>query len=373
MANKINIFKNKSFIANLFFAFFVFWSFNSKANDSTVTTEHSDTITHSASHEKDASSFDPKSVIFEHVLDAHEWHLWGDHHNAVSIPLPIILYSDKGIECFSSSVFHHGAYSGNYNYALIHNQIKVVDTSGKIDDVLSGKIMDFSITKNVASMFISVIILFWLFLNIASSYKKRGIASPRGAQSFIEPLIIFIRDDVAKPNIGPKAERFLPFLLTVFFFIWVNNLLGLLPGGANLTGNLAVTLVLSFITLIITNINGNKDYWKHILLPPVPWWLYPIMIPVELIGVISKPFALMIRLFANITAGHIIVISLISLIFIFKTIAIAPVSVAFVLFIDVLELLVAFLQAYIFTMLTALFIGTAVAEHEHHEHDHAHH
>ncbi|MNI66610.1 ATP synthase subunit a [compost metagenome] len=158
----------------------------------------------------------------------------------------------------------------------------------------------------------------------------------------------------------------MPYLLTVFFFIWFNNLLGLVPifpGGANVTGNIALTFVMAFGTMIIVNINGNKYYWKHIFRPDVPWWLYPIMIPVELIGIISKPFALMIRLFANITAGHIIVLSLISLIFIFETLAIAPVSVAFVLFMDVLELLVAFLQAFIFTLLTALFIGMAVEEH----------
>jgi F-type H+-transporting ATPase subunit a len=154
----------------------------------------------------------------------------------------------------------------------------------------------------------------------------------------------------------------------MFFFIWINNLLGLIPlfpGGANVTGNIFMTFVLSFITLLVVNLNGNKYYWKHILLPDVPWWLYPIMIPVEIIGVLSKPFALMIRLYANISAGHIIVLSLIALIFIFKSIALAPVSVAFVLFMDVLELLVAFLQAFIFTMLTALFIGTAVDEHHH--------
>jgi F-type H+-transporting ATPase subunit a len=181
---------------------------------------------------------------------------------------------------------------------------------------------------------------------------------------------MFVRDEIARPNIGAKADKFLPFLLTIFFFIWINNLLGLLPIGANLTGNIAVTLTLALITFIVVNVNGNASYWKHILMPPVPWWLYPIMIPVELIGIFSKPFALMVRLFANITAGHIVVISLVSLIFIFKSMAIAPVSVAFALFIDVLELLVAFLQAFIFTMLTALFIGSAIEEH-HHDDAHA--
>jgi F-type H+-transporting ATPase subunit a len=205
---------------------------------------------------------------------------------------------------------------------------------------------------------------------MAGAYKKNGIAAPKGKQSFLEPLVMFVRDEIARPNIGAKADKFLPFLLTIFFFIWINNLLGLLPIGANLTGNIAVTLTLAIITFVVVNVNGNASYWKHILMPPVPWWLYPIMIPVELIGIFSKPFALMVRLFANITAGHIVVISLVSLIFIFKSMAIAPVSVAFALFIDVLELLVAFLQAFIFTMLTALFIGSAIEEH-HHDDAHA--
>ncbi|RZK51306.1 MAG: ATP synthase F0 subunit A, partial [Pedobacter sp.] len=190
--------------------------------------------------------------------------------------------------------------------------------------------------------------------------------APKGLQSFLEPVIIFVRDDIAKPNIGHKYAKFMPYLLTIFFFILFNNLLGLFPvfpGSANVTGNIALTFVMATATMLVVNLNGNKYYWKHILTPDVPWWLYPIMIPVELIGIISKPFALMVRLFANITAGHIIVLSLISLIFIFKTLAIAPVSVAFVLFMDVLELLVAFLQAFIFTLLSALFIGMAVEEH----------
>lgn len=364
MANNIRTFRGNKFLACFFLALSFIFCSNTFASDHN--TEAKDSVADEA--------FDPTKVIFEHISDAHDWHLWGEHDHAVSIPLPVILYSDRGLDVFMSSAFHHGTsiVNGKYDYKLDHNHIKVVDRSGIVNEDLSGKVMDFSITKNVASMLLSVIILLAIFLSMASAYKKRGVAAPKGIQSFLEPLVVFVREDIAVQNIGPKADKFLPFLLTVFFFIWVNNLLGLLPGGANFTGNIAVTLVMAVITLIVTNVNGNKDYWKHILLPPVPWWLYPIMIPVEIVGVISKPFALMVRLFANITAGHIIVISLISLIFIFKSIAIAPVSIAFVLFIDVLELLVAFLQAYIFTMLTALFIGTAVAEH-HHEHEHAHH
>jgi F-type H+-transporting ATPase subunit a len=294
--------------------------------------------------------------------------LWGH----TSLPLPVILITDKGTEIFSSSVFHHGesAYQGkNYTYKLIEDKIFAVNAAGVVDEEASSRIYDFSITKNVAAIWLAVILLVLIFSSVSRAYKKREGKAPKGFQSLIEPVILFVRDEIAKPNIGYKYNKFMPLLLTMFFFIWINNLLGLFPlfpGGANVTGNIFMTFVLAFITLLVTNLNGNKYYWKHILLPDVPWWLYPIMIPVEIIGVISKPFALMIRLYANISAGHIIVLSLISLIFIFKSLAIAPVSVAFVLFMDVLELLVAFLQAFIFTMLTALFIGTAVDEHAHH-------
>ena len=311
--------------------------------------------------------FDPTAAIMEHIADSHYWHLWGH----TSLPLPVILLTDKGTEVFSSSNFHHGeeAYAGKYyTYKLIEDKIFAVNGAGEIDKESSSHIYDFSITKNVAAIWLAVILLILIFTSVSRAYKRREGMAPKGFQSFIEPIILFVRDEIAKPNIGYKYAKFMPLLLTMFFFIWINNLLGLFPlfpGGANVTGNIFMTFVLAFITLIVTNLNGNKYYWKHILLPDVPWWLYPIMIPVEIIGVISKPFALMIRLYANISAGHIIVLSLIALIFIFKSLAIAPVSVAFVLFMDVLELLVAFLQAFIFTMLTALFIGTAVDEHAH--------
>ena len=208
------------------------------------------------------------------------------------------------------------------------------------------------------------VLLFLLFTSIAKSYKTQGVTSaPKGKQSFFEPLITFVRDDIAHGNIGHGSDKYVPYLLTVFFLILINNVFGLIPIGANLTGNIAFTLVLSVFTLIIVNINGNKNYWSHIFLPHAPKAIWPILIPIEIVGILTKPFALMIRLFANMTAGHIIVISLIGLVFVFKSIYIAPVSIAFALFIDVLECLVAFLQAYVFTMLTALFIGSAVADH----------
>lgn len=316
---------------------------------------------------KAVETYDPSVSILEHIADSHYWHIWGDK----MIPLPIILYTDHGFETFSSSHFGHGeqAYTGkNYTYKLFKDKVKAVDQFGKIDEAATKKVFDFSITKNVVALWIGILLLLVIFISVAGAYKGRTNKAPKGLQSFLEPVIVFVRDDIAKPNIGYRYQRYMPFLLTVFFFILINNLIGLIPffpGGSNVTGNIAVTFVLAVITMIVVNVNGNKYYWKHIFAPDVPVWLYPIMWPVELVGIISRPFALMIRLFANITAGHIIVLSLISLIFVFKSIAIAPVSVAFVVFMDVLELLVALLQAFIFTLLTALFIGTATEEHHH--------
>ena len=308
-------------------------------------------------------------VAFEHILDSHYWHFWGEGHDAVALPLPCILYSSKaGLQFFSAGVFHHGSESYG-NYSLVEDEIISSDADEKIYDL--------SITKNVVQLFLSATLIFWIFTSIARAYKTTGITSaPKGKQSFFEPLITFVRDDIAKGNIGEKSDRFTPYLLTVFFLILINNVFGMIPFGANLTGNIAFTFVLAAFTLVVTNINGNKNYWLHILLPPVPKALYFMMIPLEIVGILTKPFALMIRLFANMTAGHIIVISLIGLIFVFQSLWIAPISVAFTLFIDVLECLVAVLQAYIFTLLTSQFIGAAVAEHHHEEghgsEEHAH-
>ncbi|WP_237073476.1 F0F1 ATP synthase subunit A [Mucilaginibacter mali] len=317
---------------------------------------------------------DVKEIIFEHIGDSHRITILGD----LSIPLPVILFTDKGLEIFSSAKVKeseegaHEVYQGtHYAYALEKDKIKVVDAAGKVDEETTKKVWDFSITKNVASMWMGMLILIVVFGSMSAAYKKREGKAPKGMQSFLEPLVLFVRDDVAIPNIGVKHTKYMPLLLTIFFFILINNLLGLIPifpGAFNLTGNIAVTLTLSVIVLLVTNFSGNKYYWKHIFLPDIPFWLYPIMIPVELIGIISKPFALMIRLFANITAGHIIVLSLISLIYIFKTMWMATVSVPFVVFMDCIELLVAFLQAFIFTMLAALFIGMAVDDHSHAAH-----
>lgn len=315
--------------------------------------------------------YDPKPAIYEHIGDAHSWHVNLPLVQPIAIPLPVILYTDQGLEVFSSANLHEGEiYQGKNNYLLVKDKIKIVDANGTIDT--TKKVYDFSITRNVVSMWFGMILLFIIFISISSSYKKRTGKAPKGLQSFMEPVVVFVRDDVAIPNIGVKHGKYMALLLSLFFFILINNLLGLVPffpGGFNLTGNIAVTLSLSFIVLLVINFSGNKYYWKHIFAPEIPLWLYIIMIPVELIGIISKPFALMIRLFANITAGHIVVLSLISLIFIFSSLMISPVSVIFVVFMDCIELLVAFLQAYIFIILTALFIGMAVQEHHGEQHE----
>jgi F-type H+-transporting ATPase subunit a len=325
--------------------------------------------------------FNSVEMIMHHISDAHDFHFLdytdsqGVEH-AVSIPLPVILYTNNGLVCFMSSAFHHND-DGTYvvskkgtNFVKYHEKIYQLNdgaSSLEFDEhhhpLNAVKPIDVSITKNVFSMLLSLVLLLTLF-GAAGKSAKKNPGAPRGILAFLEPIIVFIREDIIIPNVGEKKYKtYIPYLITIFFFIFFNNLLGLIPGGANVTGNIAVTLVLSVFTLLVTNFSANKAYWKHIFLPPVPLALYPIMVPIEVIGVLTKPFALMIRLFANITAGHIIILSLISLIFVFKSIFIAPVSVGFVLFMYTLELLVALLQAYIFTLLSALFIGQAIEEH----------
>ncbi|MCU0441217.1 MAG: F0F1 ATP synthase subunit A [Bacteroidia bacterium] len=315
----------------------------------------------------DEEAFNTKEVIMEHIADGHDWHLWGH----TSLHLPVIVYTDKGLEVFSSGKFNHGhdAYQGKYyTYALDKShpekeKLTVVTADGQLDETATSNITDLSITKNVASMMVSMLFLFLIFFSVAAGYKKRGIGAPKGLQSWLEPIILFVRDEIARPNLGENYKKYMPYLLTVFFFIWMNNVLGLVPffpGGANVTGNIAVTLVLALFTFIITSFSGTKTYWGHVFTPHVPLWLYPLMIPVEIIGLFTKPFALMIRLFANITAGHILVLSLVCLIFIFKSMSVAGVSVPFVVFISVIEMLVAFIQAFIFTILSALYIGMAL-------------
>lgn len=358
------------------------------------------------------SSKELQSFIMHHVKDAHSWHIWGEDKTkmnddgtvevvsstSVHVGLPIILI-DGGLITGNSDDFDEikwvswekrdtttgeilktdtnyyavGEIGGN-KYILFHEKIYHFEDGLVLDEEghpVNSRPLDFSLTQNVASMLMSVVLLFLLFLPVAKKYKKQGVESaPKGRQNFLEIFVLFVRDEIARPNIGEKKyARYMPFLLTIFFFIWINNLIGLVPffpGASNVSGNIAFTAVLAIITYLVTQFSGNKDYWKHILLPPVPKALYPIMIPVEIIGTLTKPFALTIRLFANITAGHIVVLAFMGIIFSAKNIGWAGLSVPMGLFISVLELLVAFLQAFIFTMLSALFIGTAVEEHAHH-------
>jgi F-type H+-transporting ATPase subunit a len=350
----------------------------SESVETTIENSDSSTKTETIAVDKHSNSgeekFNTQELIMEHIADAHDWHLWGH----TSVHLPIILYTSKGFEFFSSGKFEHGhaTHQGtHFNYRIVKNpgeqkeNIKAVDASGNIDESIS--VIDLSITKNIASLLLSVILLLIIFISIANGYKKRGIGAPKGLGAWLEPIVIFVRDDIARPNLGENYARFMPYLLTVFFFIWMNNVLGLVPffpGGANVTGNIAVTLVLALITFILTNINGTKTYWGHIFSPHVPKWLWPLMIPVEIIGLFTKPFALMIRLFANITAGHILILSLVCLIFIFKSLAVAGISVPFIVFISVIEMVVAFIQAFIFTILSALYIGMALEKPQHDDH-----
>lgn len=341
--------------------------------------------------EIEEEEFNVNEMIMHHIKDNHSWHILdyendlGESH-AVSVPLPVILWTNDGLVTFMSSAFHHdetGHHIAEVNgqrFINVHDKIyyasEVQNAHGGWYEEHDGHPtnampMDFSITKNVLSLLLAATLLLLIFFSTAKFYKKNGAAAPKGLASFMEPLIVFVRDDIAKDNIGGKHyERFVPFLLTLFFFIWLNNLMGLVPffpGGANLTGNIAVTMVLALFTFFVVNMNGNKAYWGHIFwMPGVPVFVRPILAIVEFVGIFTKPFALMLRLFANITAGHILVLSLIGLIFILQSAAVSALSIPLTLFISTLELLVAALQAYIFAMLTALFIGAAVAEHEHH-------
>jgi len=327
--------------------------------------------------EKDKVTKENKEFIDHHLLDAHDFTLMVDkegHH--IGFPLPVIFY-DNGFHSFMSNGkegFMHGETTevdGSY-YKLHHEKIYKTDAAGTLSLDEKGhptneKPLDLSITKSVLIIFLVAVVMLLLFTGMARSYKKSQV--PTGVARFLEPLIIFVRDEIAIPNIGHKYKRFMGYLLTVFFFILLLNVLGLMPFGINVTGNITMTFFLAILTYLITTFSANKDYWKHIFwMPGVPVPMKFIMLPIELLGTLTKPFALMIRLFANMTAGHIVVMTLIGSIYIFNN-WIAGVAFPFLtLVIYILEVLVAFLQAYIFTMLSALFIGMAVEEHEHEHH-----
>jgi len=332
------------------------------------------------------SELDAGKIIIEHLVDSHEWHLWTYKGHHVSIPLPVLLIDEGEFYAFWSSKLAHGHhYKGFYVAHDGENKGKILRTAqhGAHDAGIvsaSGEVnmpLDLSITKNVLSILMSSILLILVFTSVARAYRKREGQAPKGLQSFMEPIIVFVRDDIAKSSIGEKKyERYMPFLLTIFFFIFLNNLMGIIPffpGGANVTGNIAVTGVMAIFTFLITTFSGNKNYWTHIInAPGVPWWLkfpFPLMPIVEIMGMFTKPFVLMVRLFANITAGHTIILGFISLIFIFGNInayaglAGTLFAVPFAIFMSLLELLVAFIQAYVFTLLSALYFGMAIEEH----------
>lgn len=342
--------------------------------------QHEAPASEPATHEAEAGhgekkGFNASEVIFGHISDSHYWHLFDINNEPVSLSLPVIIYHpEKGVEMFSASKFHHGHESYNGYHIEKGMKEKIVSEDG-------AKIIDFSITKNVLSMIISVVLLLVIMLNVAKKYKKNGtMVAPTGFQNALEPVVTFIRDEVGKPNLGHKYMRYMPLLLTIFFFIWINNLLGLLPGGANFTGNIAVTACLAVVAFLVMVFNGNKHFWGHLFNPPgVPLGIKFLLVPIEIISLFIKPIALMIRLFANMLAGHIVILSVISMIFIFGALSkvagwgFVPVSLAFSIFMFMLELLVAAIQAFIFTNLTAVFIGQAIEEAHHHDDAHAHH
>ncbi|NJB71528.1 F-type H+-transporting ATPase subunit a [Saonia flava] len=368
----------KQFFVKFLFIALCLMGFTSYASDKENATEESG---------KDLKT-EIKEYIQHHLQDSHDFSLFSytkenGEHKYVGFPLPIILW-DNGLKVFSSSKFHHGEeiaeVDGNH-YKLYHSKIYKTDAHGAINydeehHPTNAKPLDFSITKNVVMIFITGLLMLWLFTSLAKSYSKNN-GVPTGAGRFFEPIVLYIRDDIARPNIGEKRyKKYMPFLLTIFFFIWFLNIFGLTPLGINVTGNIAITFSLAIMTFLITNFTGTKDYWMHQFDPlgkSLPWYgkilLYIILVPIELLGLIIKPFSLLIRLYANMQAGHIVLMSLIGLMFIFKSWLGSPLSFLLAFAISLIEILVALLQAYIFTMLSALYFGFASEEHEH-EHEH---
>lgn len=368
------------FTKSIVFSLLLFFSLSQKV----VGQDYSKTEETKDSHlvQENEEAFDITSMIMHHISDSHSFHVYGDNDghfpNALTIPLPIILWTDNGLVTFMSSEFHHSddgsvvVEKKGMKFAKFHNKIYQTNNQGALSldehhHPTNNKPLDFSITKNVFVMLLALLILLVLFGAAGKSYKKNGTDAPTGVAKFIEPLVLFIRDEIAIPNIGEKHYRkYIPLLLTIFFFVWLINIFGLIPFfpfAANVSGNIAFTMTLAVIVFLVVNIVANKNYWKHIFwMPGVPVPMKIFLAPIEVIGMFVKPISLMIRLFANITAGHIIVLSLIGLIFVLKTIWVAPVSVAFTLFISLIEILVTAIQAYIFTMLTSLYIGAAIEE-----------
>ena len=311
-----------------------------------------------SSESNDNDKLDIGGMIMHHILDDYQYEIM----HGVVIPLPIILYTDnEGLIIFSSSNLfdknHEPIKEGYRGFYYDHGHIAPIDKSLSY--------IDFSITKNVFFLFLNASLMLFVFLFVASKYRNKK-TTPKGIQSLFEPIIIFIRDDIVKPNIGKKYERYLPYMLTLFFFIFFGNVLGLFPAAANLTGNIAVTMVLALLTFLITNFSGNLNYWKHIFWTPnVPNVMRIIILPIEIIGVFTKPFSLMIRLFVAITAGHIVLLSFIGMTFIFGSYFVGVMSSLFAVALNIIELLVAGIQAYVFTMFSSVYIGLAVEEGHH--------
>ena len=338
------------------------------------------TETQSADDHEKSGELKVKETIFEHLGDGYGWEVPFNHH--VRIPLPVIVWGTDGLHVFSSRRLEHGYVyrDGNAEFKIAGEDSKY---KGKVVEIKDGeeiKPLDISITKNVCALFISVLVVIWLIMKVARWHQNQGLKAPRKLTGGVETLILFIYDGVIRPTLKENAPRFAPYLLTVFFFILVMNLLGLIvifPGGANLTGNIAVTLVLALLTFFITNICGTKHYWKEIFNPDVPWWLkypLPIMPIIEMFGMFTKPAALTVRLFANMMGGHMIVIVLTLLIFIFAAMGpavtgvTAVVSIIFSVFMLLIDVLVSFIQAFVFTMLSTIFISLSTEKgHDEHE------
>lgn len=367
----------------------------------------------SEANQGDAKKVDVAALMIHHVTDTHDWHFFDipgndGHYTPVAIHLPWILYnSQTGLEFYGSTadllathkyvVSHEHAYpvkgeaipdSLQQTFApesLVHaDGGHGHSEAGVFEKDPAVSVLDFSITKTVLQIMIVGLMLILVFTAVAKSYRSRAGQAPKGLQSLLEPVILFVRDDIAKPNLQGKHEKFLPYLLTLFFFIWFSNILGLTPLNSNIAGNVSVSVALAILTFLITTLNASKSYWGHIFwFPGVPLPVKFLMLPVEIVGMFTKPFALTVRLFANIAAGHLMVLALIGLIFILGEggtniaggLGIAPLTLAFGLFIFCLEVLVAAVQAYVFTLLTAVFIGQAMEDHshEHAEAGHAHH
>lgn len=332
-----------------------------------------------SAEETKEKELDVKNVIFGHILNDYSWHILTTPTGAhVTLPLPVILYSENsGFHVFMSNKFHHGheTYKG-FKIAQegpSTGRIVEVDKQG---NVLEGSLIDLSITKIVVGLFVSVIMLILIFYSAAKIAKRNPNKAPKGILTFVEPLILFVRDDIAKAVIGKNYLKFMPYLLTIFFFILITNIFGLIPippFGANVTGNITVTAALALMTFAVLIIKANKGYWQHIFnAPGVPWWLklpMPLMPIVEILGLFTKPIILAVRLFANISAGHIVLLAFITLIFVFGGLsatagfAASPLSLMFAVFIILLDILVAFIQAFVFTLLSAIYFGMAVEEH----------